>query len=53
MRQSSCFGSFLFLIFINDLPLILQGRDVTMYADNISPCYLREAINNDLKRLHI
>ena len=45
-------------IYINDLPLAVQGSTVSMYADDTSLCHqalnmtqLNGAINNDLKRL--
>ena len=55
--QGSCFGPLLFLIYINDLPKITQGK-VSMYADYTSLCHmgndvskLETAINEDLKLL--
>ena len=58
MPQGSCLGPLLFLIYVNDLPLAVQGSTVSMYADETSLCHqalsmtqLNGAINNDLKRL--
>ena len=56
--QGSCLGPLLFIIYISDLPLAVQGRTISMYADDNSLCYhglnmalLNETINNDLRQL--
>ena len=56
--QGLCLAPLLFLIYINDLPLVVQGSTMSMYADDTSLCHqalnmtqLNGAINNDLKRL--
>ena len=54
--QDSFLGPLLFLIYINDLPLAVQGSTVSMYADETSLCLqalnmtqVNCAMNNDLK----
>ena len=37
--QGSCLGLLPFLIYINDLPLAVQGSTVFMYADDTSLCH--------------
>ena len=55
--QGSCLGPLLFLIYINDLSKITQGK-ASMYADDTSLCHmgidisqLETAINEDLELL--
>ena len=56
--QGSCRGSFLFLIYVNDLLFALQRTKVTMYADDTSISYSSKSVsdlcnanNSDLQNL--
>ena len=58
VQRASCLGPLLFPFSIDNLPLVLQGSNFSMYVDSISLCYqsndvtlLIEAINNDMKNL--
>ena len=56
--QGSCLGPLLFLVYINDLPKVIESCTVAMYADDTGLYYrgasldhLNETINKDLERL--
>ena len=56
--HGSCLGPLLLIIYINDLPLAVQGSTISMYADDTSLCHqslnmaqLNKTINNDLRQL--
>ena len=58
--QGSCVGSLLFLMYLNDLPLVLDNATVTMHADHTSTSHssksvdaINSAINNDLPNLKL
>jgi len=56
--QGSCLGPLLFLVYINDLPKVVENCTVAMYADDTGLYYrgtslaqLNEIINKDLESL--
>ena len=58
--QNSCLGPLLFFFYINDLPYSVKNAKVSMYAIDISLALqsekvsqLTEALNDDLKNLHV
>ena len=58
--QGSCFGPLLFIVYMNELPKVIENCTVAMYTDDTSLydrgaslAQLNETINKDLKRLDI
>ena len=49
--QGSILGPFLFIVFMNDLPLCIEHGHVTMYADDTSSSSCMKSINDIVSKL--
>ena len=49
----SCLGPLSFLLFINDVPLVLHDSNATLYADDTSVAYASNSVEDITKSMNV